>query len=824
MKIAFRFFSHFQIILLFYLINISQSANSQIILDTVQHQQVGPGMFYTKYVVQSILWSIDVLEADMTNEYFAVETVKAFELLAGGREKTSSMSVRKNLSGHWVVGGVNGDFFNLTTGMPNNIQVENGEVLRNERADWPTIGFNLNNGVSISNTYLTGALVLKDTAIVLNGINVPRSDNQLNFYNHFFGTSTGTTESGFEAVVRPVNGWFANDTIYCVVDSINAEEKNTILTNGSMIISASREIANYLYANLFVSDTVKIILNISPSVSKLKEMMGGHPIIIQDGYSASMDPNDSFVYTRHPRTAVGINNDTTKLFLVTVDGRQLSSLGMNLFELADLMLQLGVYQGINLDGGGSTTMVIRNEVMNSPSDVSGERPVSNALLVISKAPLDTLRYLNISPKSSKVFLGKQVQFSVSGKDKFYNPSFINPSLIKYQLSDSSLGTISSTGLFTAKTIPGECYVLISYGNLTDSSKIVIKGVGSLALTPEVLVTDNNRIVAFTAKIFDTENIEQSILPQSIGWVCSDTSIGSIDIVGQFQGKKSGAAQVIASYFNQSDTATVRVEIGNGVVVIDSVESLTDWELSSENVDTSLTKISMVSFPSSLGSASLKLEYSFVYQTSQFNLAYLNTDRKIYGVPDSIMLNVYSDGASHRIFFDVVDNENKQFRISSHKLANSVNGFETIRGRIVSASNVIFPLTVKKISIVLGSSQVAGQIYNGTIYFDILRVKYPASTTFINEKDIVPKSFILNQNFPNPFNPITKITWQSPVKSLQTLKIYDVLGREIATLVDEEKPAGNYEVEFAADNLSSGIYFYRLAAGDFLSTKKMVLLR
>jgi len=67
---------------------------------------------------------------------------------------------------------------------------------------------------------------------------------------------------------------------------------------------ASGSISNFLSSNLFVSDTIRIVLNVLPSVSKLKEMMGGHPIIVKDGYSASMDPNDSFVYTSHPRTAV----------------------------------------------------------------------------------------------------------------------------------------------------------------------------------------------------------------------------------------------------------------------------------------------------------------------------------------------------------------------------------------------------------------------------------------------------------------------------------------------------------------------------------------
>ncbi len=92
----------------------------------------------------------------------------------------------------------------------------------------------------------------------------------------------------------------------------------------------------------------------------------------------------------------------------------------------------------------------------------------------------------------------------------------------------------------------------------------------------------------------------------------------------------------------------------------------------------------------------------------------------------------------------------------------------------------------------------------------------------------PKGFILYQNYPNPFNPRTIISWQSPVTSRQTLKIYNVLGNEIAVLMDEIKPAGKYEIEFNSSsetrNLVSGIYFYKLQVGEFTETRKMILLK
>jgi hypothetical protein len=93
-----------------------------------------------------------------------------------------------------------------------------------------------------------------------------------------------------------------------------------------------------------------------------------------------------------------------------------------------------------------------------------------------------------------------------------------------------------------------------------------------------------------------------------------------------------------------------------------------------------------------------------------------------------------------------------------------------------------------------------------------------------EVEIAPSVFSLSQNYPNPFNPSTTISYQLPVNSFLTLKVYDVLGNEVATLVNEEKQVGEYEIEFSGSSLTSGIYFYQLKAGRFIETKKMVLMK
>jgi len=89
---------------------------------------------------------------------------------------------------------------------------------------------------------------------------------------------------------------------------------------------------------------------------------------------------------------------------------------------------------------------------------------------------------------------------------------------------------------------------------------------------------------------------------------------------------------------------------------------------------------------------------------------------------------------------------------------------------------------------------------------------------------IPVVFSLHQNYPNPFNPVTLINFDIPHQSAVTLRVYDILGREAALLVNEVKPAGSYSVQFDAGRLTSGIYFYKLDAGAFSEVKKMIVVK
>ena len=124
------------------------------------------------------------------------------------------------------------------------------------------------------------------------------------------------------------------------------------------------------------------------------------------------------------------------------------------------------------------------------------------------------------------------------------------------------------------------------------------------------------------------------------------------------------------------------------------------------------------------------------------------------------------------------------------------------------------------------------VTTGCYNYRLKQIDFDGTSTYSDEieveVDFAPMEFVLYQNYPNPFNPSTKISWQSPVGSWQTLKIYDILGNEVITLVDEYRAAGKYEIEFnlasGIRNPASGVYFYKLIAGEFTQIRKMIILR
>jgi exopolysaccharide biosynthesis protein len=805
---------------------------AQMSYDTVLSMNIGVGLTYTKYYAPAGPWTLYVLEAELKNGYNKIESVKGNDNMVG-RETTTSMAKRNSYAGHRVLGAVNADFFDMDSGTPINVQVKNGEMVTNPDG-LSTIGFDANNKPMLARVAYTGSIIAKNLVNPLTAVNYTRGTDQAILYNKYFGSSTQTNQYGTELKLNPIDAWAVNDTIRCVVLEKTANVGNMAYSGSQVVLSAHGASQTFVNNNIKVGDTIKIVNSLMPGLPKIKEMVGGFPKIVYQGknYAAQGDIDEGgpdHTYLGEPRTAAGFSKDSTKLYLVAVDGREDKSVGMTLPQLADFMVAIGVYNGINFDGGGSTTMVVRDSIVNFTSDGS-ERAVANSLLIVSNAPdSGVLKSIKLSPSALKIYRGNSQQFAISALDEYFNPQNVNISQVKFTI-DPKVGSITSSGLFTAGTKADTGYIYASYNGLKDSCKIIVKVISKVVLAPRNCVADAVKPFQYRIQAYDFDGIQYYPTLNEYTWKVTDPTIGSIDTMGIFTGKVNGSTKVIAAYNNVADTVAITVQKGSGLVLLDSLESITSWTLSGDNIDTTYTKLSVSNQVLDQGKGSLKIDYKFTYNSNSLNWVYLNTDIPVYGIPDTIKIDGQSDGQKHVIYFLVSDENSELFNIATNKYLEQTTTFEPLKSAFskfaaLSPGTVFdYPARIKQIKIKLGSAHVSGQVYTGTIYLDNLRVSYPTGTTGVENETVLPLNFNLAQNYPNPFNPSTTIEFTTTESGFVELKIYDVLGREMDSLIKNNLSAGNHKVVWNASSFTSGVYFYELKVNSNKSVKKMLLLK
>lgn len=450
-------------------------------------------------------------------------------------------------------------------------------------------------------------------------------------------------------------------------------------------------------------------------------------------------------------------------------------------------------------------------------------------MVLSSSTAKDFSSPALSAKSLRVFRYDNYTFSVSAIHKSGNTIILLQSMIQYSC-DSRIGTITSYGVFTPSSQPDSGYVYARLNSATDSCFVKTYDFKYFVLTPKLAVTDTLRTLNLSINVYDADSV-QHYLP--IAWfklVSTNPSVGTIDSMGTFTAKQNGTTYVIASFHNYSDTSVIRVESASGLVSFEQFESLSGWTFSGVNLDS--LSVTLSTDQKSQGNASFEIYYKFTYDPSKPSyMVYLNKDLPVFGIPDSIYLDVKSDGRRHRLYYRFTDADSAAFRASGRKYLNDSLSFDDVDAAMTGLlpqsgiPQVSYPLTLRRIEIQLAGTNVQGVSTSGTIYVDNLRLKYPGNVSLWVEKmPPAPHRFRLEQNYPNPFNPTTNIRFKVSSSGFVSLKVYDVLGRLVRTLVDEVKKPGIYEVEFEGGNLASGVYFYRLDAGPYHDTKKLVLLR
>ena len=356
----------------------ASAQKSEFIAPGIEHIQITRGYKSEKDTTGP--WFINMLRIDLSHA--RLQFVHALDE-AVGLETVSSMAAR-----YGALAAVNSGYFRTTgtyRGDSVGVEVLEGKILSESNNARAAVGLIEKGGsqqlifghVKFAGQVIGGA----KTTHAINGLNRPRADNELIVFTPEFHRTTLTEPNGLELIVRRGQ----------VIEIRDLQGSSSIPADG-FIISASGAARDWTLKNLRRGMRIRMNLNLSPVEvaqtdlwKQATSVIGGGPQLIKNGRVEITNTAEkilpSFVSDGHPRTAIA-KLKSGQILLVTVDGRQPGeSIGMSLTMLADLLLEFGAVEAINLDGGGSTTMVIRNKLVNKPSDATGERPVSDAILL-----------------------------------------------------------------------------------------------------------------------------------------------------------------------------------------------------------------------------------------------------------------------------------------------------------------------------------------------------------------------------------------------------------------------------------------------------------
>jgi hypothetical protein len=359
------------------------------------HITVAPGFEYYQINDPSGPFQLTVLEIDVADSLNLITSALANDVLGEGFERTSAMSERISQSGYVVVGAINGDFYGISEpsnpyGYLSNSMVTDNEFVYGTAFHRSLFGVLDGATPFIEILDFSGTVSAAGNAVYpIRRVNAERTEDAIVLYNRFFGATTRTNQWGTELRLSAIDPYAVGAELRFLVTEKETLTGSMSIAPDDYVLSGHGAASTFLSGNVALGDTITLVLSTAPNVGSISAMLGGGPRLVTDGtrpasFVGVENMSSSFVDSRHPRTAAGFNEDSSKVYFVTVDGRQAISAGMSLPELADFLISFGVYNAVNLDGGGSTTLVVHDKFMNSPSDPGGERSVANALLAVRK--------------------------------------------------------------------------------------------------------------------------------------------------------------------------------------------------------------------------------------------------------------------------------------------------------------------------------------------------------------------------------------------------------------------------------------------------------
>lgn len=652
--------------------------------------------------------SINVLEVELEDENTKVGLLNS----ANGLNTFQTVAQMANKNN--IVAAINGDFFNgnYKNGNTIGLSISDGKLLtstyyENETKD--TFGsFVLDDDNNAWFDYFTNKITLvskkDDSKLQICEYNklISNYEYPVLYTRDWKQTSIGSTENLalLEMVVE-------NNK----VKELRYNQSAVEIPEDGFVIAAIGNAAKTMEDSFKVGTKVELEVDMDLDVDKVKMAVSGGAMLVENGKIPEKFASN--ISGSHPRTAIGLSKDAEILYLITVDGRQVSSIGMTQTELADFLIEKDIYNALNLDGGGSTTMVARKlgygsiSTINSPSGGT-LRMVTNAIGVYNNSKTGKLDTLILKTEEENVFAGCKRKLEVLGYDKYYNPVEVDINDITF--SYSGVDVEVEDGMIIAGNEAGTATITAKKGSARGSLSIDVLSVpNELTISPRDVSATLEKPVDYGVIAKNRNGYYASINYDELEWNIEKGK-------GKFEENKYiplEEGEHIISVSAGKAKAFARVLVGKRVVdtVLDDFENETFYFTSYPEVVSGKAKLSTEDVYD--GESSAKLSYDFT-TTDLTRAAYLRFNEGVVVPENAENVSFYicgDDQAADYIKLKFIDAKGvTQLVMAKNSIPDEWTKVS------VDLSTVALPATLTDIYIAQDKSDVKNK---GVVYIDSL---------------------------------------------------------------------------------------------------------
>ncbi len=545
---------------------------------SIERDVIGDGLTYTEYGSET--QQAYIFEYDPTG---SVLPLVRYGDTVYGKDRLSSLSDAAWSDKKTVLGAVNGDFYSMQTGVPMGVMIDDGKLITSDDNKY-AIGFTADGKAIIGKPQIRTAMVnLTRGSSMLNVDQLNKFPTQWGVYlltEEFASTTLSTIES-LEIVIRLDSKFKATGSVSGTVIDVIDGDCNNAIPKDCAVISIANINENYAkFASIAVGDKLRFDTVCASGWESVTTAIGGGDLILENGAMPENILDEDHETAANPRTAVGIKEDGKVVFFA-VDGRQKTAKGLTETELSAVMRELGCTSALNLDGGGSTTVMVKHSTatetvcVNKPADVN-YRAIANGILFVSKHAADgVFSAISALPNTPLLLAGSSLSFTAKPLDKAYMPAGLDIGSDKVTLSFADgtnygpeAGSVSGS-VYKAGSVPGEYRLKVTVPNgldliSTEASVIVVDQLDSFEVTPTYAKVKPGSLVKLNISAKSGENsliatkdsfhytlngthVEANQKDYPGAWLLCD--IGYLDMNGNFQtfGNTEGEVDIEITY-------------------------------------------------------------------------------------------------------------------------------------------------------------------------------------------------------------------------------------------------------------------------------------